>query len=196
MTRRYSSISASTTLATTITSGATSMLVSSGTASTLLGGVTLTAGNVDQFAVALDPDTAYEEIVFVTAVSGDTLTVVRGRAGTSAIEHSSGAAVKHVLTGEDLTFFNAGIVSGTITTKGDLIAGTGSATFTRVGVGTNGQVLTADSTQTTGIKWSTYDALPTQTGNSGKYLTTNGTAASWSTIVTDPNPQIFMLMGA
>ena len=27
--------------------------------------------------------------------------------------------------------------------------------------------------------WATVDALPTQTGNSGKYLTTNGSAASW-----------------
>lgn len=41
-----------------------------------------------------------------------------------------------------------------------------------------------------------YAGLPNQTGNSGKYLTTNGTAASWATIVTDPNPSIFMLMGA
>jgi hypothetical protein len=29
----------------------------------------------------------------------------------------------------------------------------------------------------------TIDALPSQTGNSGKYLTTNGTAASWSNVV-------------
>lgn len=39
-------------------------------------------------------------------------------------------------------------------------------------------------------------ALPSQTGNSGKYLTTNGSTASWSTIVTDPSPTVFMLMGA
>jgi hypothetical protein len=38
--------------------------------------------------------------------------------------------------------------------------------------------------------------LPTQTDNSGKYLTTNGTTPSWSAIVTDPTPSIFMLMGA
>lgn len=30
--------------------------------------------------------------------------------------------------------------------------------------------------------WDTVDALPTQTGNSGKFLTTNGTAASWAII--------------
>ena len=38
--------------------------------------------------------------------------------------------------------------------------------------------------------------LPSQSGASGKYLTSNGTSASWSAITTDPNPSIFMLMGA
>lgn len=42
-----------------------------------------------------------------------------------------------------------------ITAKGDLIAGTGSATFDNLPVGTNAQVLTADSTTATGLKWAT-----------------------------------------
>lgn len=37
--------------------------------------------------------------------------------------------------------------------------------------------------------------VPSQSGASGKYLTSNGTSASWATITTDPNPSIFMLMG-
>ena len=37
--------------------------------------------------------------------------------------------------------------------------------------------------------------IPTQTGNSGKYLTTNGTSASWGTITTDPTPTVLMLGG-
>jgi len=37
--------------------------------------------------------------------------------------------------------------------KGDLLAGTGVDTMSRLAVGTNGQVLTADSTQSTGLKW-------------------------------------------
>lgn len=57
----------------------------------------------------------------------------------------------------------------------------------------SGQVL-----QWNGAAWvnADIDALPTQTGNGGKYLTTDGSTASWDTIVTDPNPQIFMMMGA
>jgi hypothetical protein len=57
----------------------------------------------------------------------------------------------------------------------------------------SGKYLTTDGTETS---WATVDALPAQANNSGYYLTTNGTAASWQPITTDPNPNIFMLMGA
>jgi hypothetical protein len=109
MTRKYSSISVQTTLASGISNSATTMTVATGTGSALMGGVTLASGNIDIFTVALDPDTQSEEIVFVTAVSSDTLTIVRGQAGTSAIAHSGGATVKHVLTSSDLNAFEAGL---------------------------------------------------------------------------------------
>ena len=35
--------------------------------------------------------------------------------------------------------------------------------------------------------WTAVDALPTQLGNAGKYLTTNATTASWATLDTDAN---------
>ena len=111
MTRKYSSISVETTLAATISNSVTTMTVASGTGSALLGGVTLAPGNVDIFTVALDVDTQNDEIVYVTAVSGDALTVVRGQAGTSAITHTAGASVKHVLSSADLTYFNNAIQS-------------------------------------------------------------------------------------
>lgn len=43
--------------------------------------------------------------------------------------------------------------SGLVTTKGDLVVATGSHAVSRLGVGSDTQVLTADSTQATGVKW-------------------------------------------
>jgi hypothetical protein len=59
--------------------------------------------------------------------------------------------------------------------------------------GNSGKYLTTNGTVSS---WGAVDALPSQTSNSGKYLTTNGTSPSWAAIVTDPTPSIFMLMGA
>ena len=115
--RLFSSISVETTLASSINSAVTSMTVATGTATTLLGGVTMVANS--QFTVAIDPDTINEEIVFITAgPSGDTFTITRGQAGSSAISHSTGATVKHVLTSSDLSAFEAGLsddAGGTVT---------------------------------------------------------------------------------
>ena len=38
--------------------------------------------------------------------------------------------------------------------------------------------------------------VPAQTGNSGKYLTTDGTTASWGAVAADATPTVFLLMGA
>lgn len=122
MTRLFSSISVETTLASGISNVATSMTVAAGTGTTLLGGVTITSG--DQFTVALDPDTANEEIVFITAAATDTFTISRGEAGSSNIAHSAGATVKHVLTSDDLNAFEAGLDgSGGGTISGLLLMG-------------------------------------------------------------------------
>ena len=48
-----------------------------------------------------------------------------------------------------------GIQPTLLTTKGDIIVATGNATLVRQGVGSDGQVLTADSAQADGVKWAT-----------------------------------------
>lgn len=85
------------------------MTVATSTGAALLGGVTLASGNIDTFSVAIDPDTQNEEIVFITANSSDTFTIVRGQSGSSAISHSGGATVKHVFVSEALNAFESGL---------------------------------------------------------------------------------------
>jgi len=82
------------------------------------------------------------------------------------------------------TQVDAKIAKSTVTAKGDLLVATGSGTVVAQAVGTNGQYLQADSTQADGVKWADVTTLPSQTGNSGKYLTTDGTTASWGTVGT------------
>ena len=65
-----------------------------------------------------------------------------------------------------------------------MLVGTADDVVARLPIGTDGYLLTADSAQTPGLKWAAAPvSLPTQTGNSGKLLTTDGTTASWSTTV-------------
>jgi hypothetical protein len=178
MARKYSSISVATTLNGTISSSTTTIQVAAGTASLLLGGVSLTVGNVDQFAIAIDPDTSSEEICFVTAVSGDILTVVRGRASSTAITHTTGATIQHVLTGEDLDYFNSLSPTAYVTAKGDLLAGTASGAIARVAVGTNNQALVADSTAATGVSYKGVALTSTLTAKGDIYVATaSGTLA-------------------
>lgn len=183
MIREYSSISVETTLSAQMTSIQTTMNVAAGTGSALLGGVTLSPAGTYQFTLAIDPDTTNEEIVFATANSGDTFTISRGEAGSTAITHSAGATVRHVLTSDDLDYFNTAVQPSILTAKGSIITATAASTPSELTVGTDGQVLTADSAQTKGVKWATPTTYPTQTGNAGKYLQTNGTAVSWQEAV-------------
>ena len=70
--------------------------------------------------------------------------------GASAIR-TLGSSIDSTLK----TQIDAQIPDSLLTTKGDLIAATGASTPARLGVGTNGQVLTADSTAASGVAWAT-----------------------------------------
>lgn len=56
------------------------------------------------------------------------------------------------------------IQNAIVDAKGDLISATAADTPARLAVGTNGQVLTADSTTATGLKWATASSTPTFVG--------------------------------
>lgn len=60
-----------------------------------------------------------------------------------------------------------------LTTKGDIIVATGSGTFVRQGVGTDGQVLTADSAQADGVIWATPSAGSSNVAGKNGVLNSN-----------------------
>jgi hypothetical protein len=95
-------------------------------------------------------------------------------------------------------------ITNPLTTKGDLVVGGASGAVNRLGVGTDAYVLTADSTQTLGVKWAAGGgggaSDPTTTegdmiyrhsgaqarlpiGTNGQILQSNGTDPAWSTVL-------------
>lgn len=64
---------------------------------------------------------------------------------------TAGTGISGGGTSGDVTITNS--MATAIDAKGDLIVGTGADAFTRLPIGTNGQVLKADSTQTGGMVW-------------------------------------------
>ena len=145
-TRKYSSRSQQTTLSAALTSSGTTATVVSGTS--LLGGVTVSAGEI--FTVVIDPDTALEEIVDVSAVSTNTLTIVRGRDGSSGVAHSAGAAVRHMAIGRDYREANTHIeaTSGVHGVTGSVVGTTDTQTLTNKTIDTASNTITGAVTLT------------------------------------------------
>ena len=88
---------------------------------------------------------------------------------------TAGTGISGGGTSGDVTVTNS--MATAMTTKGDIIVATGSGTFIRQGVGTNGQVLTADSAQADGVIWAT----PSAPNTSFSLLNTGGTTLSGGT---------------
>lgn len=184
-TRKYSSRSQQTTLTSSITAGVTSMVVGSATA--LLGGATVTGS--EKFTVVIDPDTALEEIVDVTVVNGDTLTIARGIevAGVGQI-HSAGAVVRHMAIGRDYREANLHI-------EASAAYNDGTATHAMHGIESGeGDVVGTGKTQTLTNKTLTSPTItnPTITSGGGAEFTSiifeGSTADNFETTLTVTDP--------
>jgi len=101
------------------------------------------------------------------------------------------SAIRTLGTAIDTTVFNnasAAIAKTIVDAKGDIIAATAADTVSRLAVGANDTVLTADSSTATGLKWSTPSGTPAgavifhaaNTAPSG-FLKANGAAVSRTT---------------
>jgi len=165
-TRKYSSRSQQTTLTSAVTSGALTIPVVN--ALTLLGGATVSTGQT--FVVVIDPDTALEEVVEITAVSSNNLTVTRAvdMSGAAAQDHSAGAVIRHMIIGRDLREANLHIEATTAYNDG-----TGTHTLHGIASG-EGDIVATDKTQTLTAKTLT---APTVNG-----ATLSGTVTSTATL--------------
>lgn len=83
---------------------------------------------------------------------------------------------KNSATDMDFVWAAAGLSASIVDAKGDLIAATAADTVSRLAVGSNGQVLTADSTAATGIKWAAATGKIVQVVQ-GTKTTTSSTAS-------------------
>ena len=87
---------------------------------------------------------AWNEVALATGVSG---TLPVGNGGTGATTFTANG----ILVGNGTS---AGAVTATMATNGHLMVGDGSGAPSMLAVGSNDQVLTADSGEATGLKWS------------------------------------------
>ena len=154
----------------------TSAVTSTRWSKTAAGGET-TLNGADDNSVSLSYTVGYEQLYIngvlqsrggdYTASTGSSITGITALTASDIVE---------VLSWTPYSVSNA-VVATTIDAKGDLLAGTANDTIGRLAVGTNDFVLTADSAQTTGLKWaaavSTLDlTLNAQTGTT--YTTVAG----------------------
>ena len=179
-TRKYSSRSQQTTLTSAVTSGATIIPVAN--AATLLGGATVSTGQT--FTVVIDPDTALEEIVEVTVVSSNNLTVTRAvdMAGSAAQDHSAGAVIRHMIIGRDLRESNLHIEA-----TGSYNDGTAAHDLHGLG-SSDGVVVGTDKTQTLTNKTLASPILTGSTGVDASIVFEGATADAFETTLTVVDP--------
>jgi len=169
MTRYYSATAQDTQLSSNISSGSTSITVAA-----LIG-----FPSSFPYTVAIDYGNTSEELVDVTGASGLTLTVTRAVNGTTAVSHSVGATIRHVITARDLTEVQAHYAAG----PGGVHGITGALNnFLSTPSSANLASAVSDETGTGPLVFSNSPTLVTPTlGTPASVTLTNGTGLPVST---------------
>jgi len=120
--RYYSAIAQDTSLTSAATNSTTSLVV----------GATTGFPSSYPFVLAVDYGTSAEELVSVTGIAGLTLTVTRGFNSTTAVAHTVGAIVRHVIVAQDMTELQAhiGSTTGAHGVTGAIVGTTDTQTLT------------------------------------------------------------------
>ena len=160
--------------------------------------ITLVNGGGAKFPAITAPDMFYAtlsdaasntiiEIVLVTARAGDILTVLRGQDNTTAQSFILGDVLSQRGVAAEFTDFLSSSNGGTITANLAITGNLSIAGLSTLGVTTVTTPTTGDSStrvaSTAFVSATAFNAaLPSQAGNAGKFVTTDGTNASFVAI--------------
>jgi len=186
--RSYSGKARATTLAASLTESATTFQVTDASTWTEGPGYTFPLGHSGYFVVSVDYGTSTEEKILCSAVNTSTgvVTVVtRGYDGLTPAgtgpgnAHSANATVIPVFSAAEAIEVNYAVSEtvGTVTTAGDMLVAAGANNLTRLGIGSDGSILTAASGN---VGWSSV-------GTNNYILSSTGSGIQW---VNNTNPSL------